>query len=81
MCDDINGMFASAIWDRDAERLFLARDRLGKKPLYWCRDAERFYFASSLDGFRGLPSWTGKLDEVSLALYGMLGAVPSRHRL
>ncbi|MCK6547879.1 asparagine synthase (glutamine-hydrolyzing) [Myxococcota bacterium] len=42
------GMFAFAVFDRKNRTLFLARDRLGKKPLYWYRDRERFVFASEL---------------------------------
>src|SRR5690606_17835709 len=41
-----NGMFAFAIWQKDAQRLFLARDRLGIKPLYLARSAGRIRFAS-----------------------------------
>jgi asparagine synthase (glutamine-hydrolysing) len=76
VCDDLNGMFAFAIWDRDARELFLARDRVGKKPLYWTRDDRHFCFASTIDAFRDLPGWSGRLDHASLALYGLLGAVP-----
>lgn len=42
----MNGMFALAIWDAPRNRLLLARDRLGKKPLYWCQRAGRVGFAS-----------------------------------
>ncbi|MDD0843138.1 N-acetylglutaminylglutamine amidotransferase [Pseudomonas sp. Gutcm_11s] len=44
----LNGMFAFAIWERDSERLFLARDRLGVKPLYLSEDDKRLRFASTL---------------------------------
>ena len=44
----LEGMFAFAIWERDSGRTFLARDRLGIKPLYFSRDERRLRFASSL---------------------------------
>ena len=44
----INGMFAFAIWDKKQRSLFLARDRLGKKPLYFFQDKEHFIFGSEL---------------------------------
>lgn len=44
----LRGMFALAIWDACEQRLFLARDRFGIKPLYWARTPEGFYFASEV---------------------------------
>jgi asparagine synthase (glutamine-hydrolysing) len=44
----LEGMFAFAIWERDSGRTFLARDRLGIKPLYYSRNQRRLRFASSL---------------------------------
>jgi asparagine synthase (glutamine-hydrolysing) len=44
--DRLNGMFAFAIWDAAERTMFLARDRLGKKPLYYLRSSNAFLFAS-----------------------------------
>jgi asparagine synthase (glutamine-hydrolysing) len=44
----LRGMFALAVWDRVERTLFLARDRVGEKPLYWWRDGARFVFASEM---------------------------------
>jgi asparagine synthase (glutamine-hydrolysing) len=55
MCERLRGMFALAIWDTRQRRLFLARDRFGKKPLYYARTAEGgIVFASELKGLRPL---------------------------
>lgn len=55
----LNGMFAFALWDKSKQELFIARDRLGKKPLYYYQDPEgkeRFAFASEIKSILELPN-------------------------
>ncbi|HEX5653378.1 MAG TPA: asparagine synthase (glutamine-hydrolyzing), partial [Chitinophagaceae bacterium] len=49
---DMDGMFALAIYDKEKQELFLARDRAGKKPVYYFFDGKRFLFASELNALR-----------------------------
>jgi len=51
--NDFDGMFAFAIYDRNKEEIFLARDRAGKKPLYYFSEAGRLIFASELNAIKG----------------------------
>jgi asparagine synthase (glutamine-hydrolysing) len=60
--DRFRGMFAFAIFDRKERTLFLARDRLGKKPLYYYRDDDRIIFASEMKAILADPSVPRVLD-------------------
>ena len=71
------GMFAFAIWDVGRRRLFLARDRFGKKPLYYAEYGERLVFASELKAILADPEFPRELDGEALALYLRFGYVPS----
>ncbi|MEO5365885.1 MAG: asparagine synthase (glutamine-hydrolyzing) [Magnetococcus sp. WYHC-3] len=73
----LDGMFAFALWDREQRTLFLARDRLGIKPLYYAPDLQGvFAFASDLRGLVPLPGWQGAADPQALELYLTLGYIP-----
>jgi asparagine synthase (glutamine-hydrolysing) len=65
----LDGMFAIALWDRRARRLWLARDRFGEKPLYYGWAGGVLLFASELKALACHPRWTGALDRGALGLF------------
>jgi asparagine synthase (glutamine-hydrolysing) len=69
------GMFAFAIWDEPRRRMFLARDRMGIKPLYWTDDGRRFGCASEIKALLGLLA-RREIDPVALSHYLTFVAVP-----
>ena len=64
-----NGMFAFAIYHRDSGRVFLARDRLGIKPLYYIKNSEKFRFASSLPALLASGNVDTDIDPVALIYF------------
>jgi asparagine synthase (glutamine-hydrolysing) len=73
----LRGMFAFAIWDRPRKRLFISRDRIGKKPLFYTEQPGYFAFASEI---RSLFVWGGlskEIDEEALDQYLSLQYIPS----
>ncbi|MCC6594446.1 MAG: asparagine synthase (glutamine-hydrolyzing) [Xanthomonadales bacterium] len=74
--DRLNGMFALALHDRSARRLILARDRFGKKPLYW-HAGESLVFASELSALRLHPQAPTAVDRQALRKYYGYGYVPA----
>lgn len=71
----LRGMFAIALWDAPKKRLLLARDRFGKKPLYYAVLPQGIYFASELKCFRGLDI-PFEIDTEALKLYFQFGYIP-----
>ena len=69
------GMFAFAVWDMRRARLFLARDRLGIKPLYLARDERRLRFASSVQALLAGGGIDTRLDPIALHHHFTLHAV------
>lgn len=72
-----HGMFAFALWDDVRETLVLARDHLGKKPLYYARSDDGFLvFGSELKAVTCFPGLSSRLDPLAIADYFTLGYVP-----
>jgi asparagine synthase (glutamine-hydrolysing) len=72
----LRGMFAFAIWDTRRQRLLLARDRLGIKPLYYWERPGGLLFASELRAFLALDAFPRRLDRAAIGEYLALGYVP-----
>lgn len=77
MVDLLRGMFAFAIWDAGRRRLLLARDRLGKKPLYWRSDGTTITFGSELKALMQDPAIPREVDPVALHHYLTYQYVPA----
>ncbi len=67
--DKLRGMFAFAIWDERARRLFLARDRMGQKPLVYAQHGDRLLFASEIKAILQAPNVPRELDPEALDAY------------
>jgi len=77
--DHLNGQFAFAIWDKKKNEMFLARDRMGIRPLFYAEAAGRFYFASEIKSILASGDVERRLDPAALdEIFTFWHAVPPR---
>ncbi|MFH0825340.1 MAG: asparagine synthase (glutamine-hydrolyzing) [Pseudomonadota bacterium] len=81
MVEELNGMFAFAIWDDMEKRLFLARDRLGKKPLYYFVSGRKLVFSSELHSLLGHPEVSHRISDQALFEYLLYDFIPAPHTI
>lgn len=79
--DRLEGMFSFAIVDQRRRELFIARDRLGKKPLYYALFDGVLHFASEIKALQRSPAWDGALDLSGLEGYLSLGYFMAPHTI
>src|SRR4051812_10971771 len=77
----LNGMFAFAVWDGAEQALYLCRDRIGEKPLYYGWMNNTFLFGSELKALAAHPDFRAAVDHTALAGYLRYGYVPTPHSI
>lgn len=75
------GMFAIAVWDKEAQVLSLVRDRMGEKPLYYGWVNGSFVFGSELKGLKAFPNFQKEIDRQALCLYLRHNYIPAPHSI
>jgi asparagine synthase (glutamine-hydrolysing) len=81
LLEEINGMFAFALWDKKSKKLFLARDRIGIKPLYYSYNSNGLAFSSEPKALLQLPWIEGKLDLQGLSHYLSYDYIPAPYSI
>jgi asparagine synthase (glutamine-hydrolysing) len=79
--EKLNGMFAIAIYDKVEKELYLFRDRIGIKPLYYYKDEKNLAFASELKSIISLPGISKDLSKLAIREYLHLGYIPAPYSI
>ena len=79
--DKLQGMFTFAIWHKSKKNLFIARDRLGIKPLFYAIIGDTLYFASELKSITLVPGLSKKIDAKAIEQYFALGYAAEPHTI
>jgi len=77
----LEGMFAFAVWDEQERKIFVARDRAGKKPFFYYSDENKFLFASEIKAILGHPDVESRQNTEKLRDYMYLRYVPGPHTM
>ena len=77
LLERLNGMFAFCIYDRSRRQLFFARDRFGKKPLYYAKIRDGIAFASEMKALLKHPDVTAEIDTLAVKKYFAYGFIPA----
>ena len=75
------GMFAFSVWDFNEDALYLGRDRMGEKPLYYGWQDEYFFFGSELKALKSHPNFKAKLDHTALGMFFRYSYVPAPYSI
>lgn len=79
--NNLNGMFAFCVWDKNKQELILVRDRIGKKPLYYAMTSDAFIFASEIKSLLRYPTVSQEIDMLSLSKYLTYEYIPAPHSI
>jgi len=77
----LNGMFAFAIWDQKKQKLYIARDRIGQKPLFYRQNGESFWFASEVKSILAADGVDREIDFEAVHHYLSLRFIPAPHTM
>lgn len=75
--NELNGMFAFAIYDKQEQEMYIVRDRIGIKPLYYYWDGENFAFGSELKTLTGIGQIKKEIEHAAIVQYLHLGMIPA----
>ena len=79
LLDHLSGMFAFAVYDKKAGKVFVVRDNFGIRPLFYMRKGDRLYFASEIKSFLDLSRFNGDIDYEAMYHYFSLIYLPGEH--